>query len=372
MVEFNELLSQLNETGFFMNFKEILQDFKKRIDKEIAIFFDKAIKEAKSKDRVIADALQYVKDLTLAGGKRIRPALMYYGYIGIGGKEKEKMLKTSVSIELIHMFLLIHDDIIDRDIERHGKETISRRYEKLGKKLFPQKDSKHFGTSIALIIGDMIAALGNQIIFNSGFNEKDIMKALSGLQSIVSYTVIGEVKDFYIEYKGKATEKDVLDMYEYKTAKYTIEGPLHLGAVLGGADEKFLKSISAYSMPVGIAFQIQDDILGIFGDEKKLGKEVGSDIKEGKITILVTKVWERASREQRKVFDGILGKQNLAKNDIEIFRSIVTETGALDYAKKITRRHIAKAQEELKKIKMEKEAKEFLFGMAEYMTQREV
>jgi geranylgeranyl diphosphate synthase, type I len=355
-----------------MNFKETLEDFKKKVDKEIIAFFDKTIKETRGKDAIISDALGYVKKFTLAGGKRIRPALMYYGYIGAGGKEKEKMLKTSVSIELIHMFLLMHDDIIDRDIERHGKETVNRRYEKLGEKLFPQKNAKHFGTSVALIIGDMIAALGNQILFDSGFNEKNIMKALSGLQSIISYTVIGEVKDFYIEYKGKATEKDVMDMYEYKTAKYTIEGPLHLGAVLGGSDEKLLKSISAYSIPVGIAFQIQDDILGIFGDEKKLGKEVGSDIEEGKITILVTKVWEKANRQQRKIFDGILGKQNLTKNEIEIFKNIVREAGALNYAKKLSDEYIKKGKKELEKMNLSKETKDFLRGMADYITQREV
>ena len=355
-----------------MDFKETLRDFKKKVDKEIVIYFDKVIKETGDKDAIITDALKYVKKFTLAGGKRIRPALMYYGYVGSGGKEKEKMLKTSVSIELIHMFLLMHDDVIDRDIERHGKKTVNKRYEDMGKKLFPQKDAKHFGISIALIIGDMIAAFGNQILFDSGFNEKNIMKALSGLQSIISYTVIGEVKDFYIEYKGKASEKDVLSMYECKTAKYTIEGPLHLGAVLGGSDGKLLKAISAYSIPIGIAFQIQDDILGIFGNGKKLGKEIGSDIEEGKITILVTKVWEKANREQRKVFDEILGKKNPSKNDIEIFKNIVRETGALDYAKKMANEYIEKGKKELEKMDLNKEAKDFLREMANYMTQRDV
>ena len=135
-----------------MNFKETLQDFKKKVDKEIAICFDKAIKEAKDKDAVIASALKYIKSFTLAGGKRIRPALMYYGYLGSGGKDKERILKTAVSIELVHMFLLIHDDVIDRDFERHGKETVNRRYEKIGERLFPDKDPKHFGISMALIL----------------------------------------------------------------------------------------------------------------------------------------------------------------------------------------------------------------------------
>jgi geranylgeranyl diphosphate synthase, type I len=361
-----------NGITFFMDFKETLLDFKKKIDKEIVLYLDKAIAESKKQDTVIVDALRYVKKFTLAGGKRIRSALMYYGYLGAGGKEKEKMLKASVSIELVHMFLLIHDDVIDRDIERHGMETVNRRYEKIGARYFPGKDPKHFGNSMAIIIGDMIAALGNQIIFSSGFNEKSIMMALSRLQSIISCTGIGEAKDFYIEHRGEATEKDILEMYEYKTAKYTIEGPLHLGTILGGMDEKYLSAISRYAIPVGIAFQIQDDILGIFGDEEKLGKEVGSDIEEGKITLLVVKAREKANREQRSILDGILGKKNLSEKDIEKFRSVISETGALGYANAIANRYIKKGKKELETLKIEKEAKDFLLGMAEYMVHRDV
>jgi len=355
-----------------MNFNETLRDFKKKIDREIIIYLDKTIKETKDRDVVITDALKYVKDLTLAGGKRIRPALMYYGYVGAGGREKEKMLETAVSIELVHMFLLIHDDVIDRDIERHGKDSVNRKYEKLGMRFFPNKDPKHFGNSMSIIVGDMVAALGNQIIFNSGFDEKLVMKSLFGLQSIISYTVIGQVKDLYIEYRNKANEKDVLDMYEYKTAKYTIEGPLHLGAILGGCKQDILKGISKYSIPVGIAFQIQDDILGIFGDEKKLGKEVGSDIEEGKITILVVKAREKANKEQKKILDKILGKKDLTLGEIELFRKVIRETGSLEYAQKLSLGYIEKGKKALDKIEMKKETKDFLLGMADYMIQRDV
>jgi len=355
-----------------MNFKETLQDFKKKIDREIAICLDKTIEEAKSRDVVITDAIKYVKDLTLAGGKRIRPALMYYGYIGAGGKEKEDMVKTAVSIELIHMFLLIHDDIIDRDATRHGRDSVNRKYEKLGARFFPNKDPKHFGNSMAIVIGDMVAALGNQIIFNSGFDEKLVMKALSGLQSIISYTVIGQVKDLYIEYKNRASEKDVLDMYEYKTAKYTIEGPLHLGAIIGGAKENILKKMSEYSIPVGIAFQIQDDILGIFGDEKKLGKEIGSDIEEGKITVLVVKAREKANKEQKKLLDEVLGKKNLTLREVESFRKVIIDTGSLDYAKNLAFEYVKKGKKALGKIEMKKEAKDFLLGIADHTIRREM
>jgi geranylgeranyl diphosphate synthase type I len=354
------------------NIKETLADFRKKIDFEIASHLDRIIAESKKHDPFIADAVNNVKKFILAGGKRLRAALMYYGYIGAGGKEKEKMLKTAVSIELVHIFLLIHDDIIDRDEKRHGVDTIHHTYSKLGKRLFPKSDAAHFGTSMAVIVGDMAGAFGNQIIFESKFKPELVMRALSKLQSIISMTVIGESQDVYIEYKGKASEREIMRMYENKTAKYTIEGPLQLGALLAGADDRVLKSLSEFSVPVGIAFQIQDDILGIFGSEKKMGKAVGADIKEGKQTILVAKAREKMNMNQRKSFEKIFRSQKISKNEVKEFQKIITDTGALEYAKNLSQKLVRQGKKALEKIEIEKETKDFLIGIADYLIQREI
>lgn len=350
----------------------MLDVFKEEIDREIEEYLDKVIKETKKKDKLMTDAVKYVKKLALSGGKRLRPAFMYYGYLAAGGKEEEKIIKASVSVELVHLFLLIHDDIIDRDERRHGMDTVHYRYSQIGRKLFARKDHEHFGNSMALIIGDMVNALGNKIIFNSGFKPENIMKALTRLQQIISYTVIGQSQDIFIEYRGKATEREVLQMYENKTAKYTIEGPMHLGASLAGASEEFLEKLSHYALPIGIAFQIQDDILGIFGSEKKLGKKVGSDIEEGKQTILVVKALHRGNFRQRKLLHSLLGKRDLLKEEAQMFQSIITETGSLEYAKKLSNELMLKGKRFVEKIKMRKEAKEFFIEVANYMAEREL
>jgi geranylgeranyl diphosphate synthase type I len=161
-------------------------------------------------------------------------------------------------------------------------------------------------------------------------------------------------------------------MYENKTAKYTIEGPLHLGAILAGAKDELLDALSKYAVPVGIAFQIQDDILGIFGSEKKLGKPVGSDIEEGKQTLLVVKAGEKADRSQLKKMNYLLGKPNLNHREIEEFRNIITDTGSLDYAKNLARKLITKGKQALISAKIKKETKDFLLGIADYMISREL
>lgn len=351
---------------------EALADFKKKIDPEIEKYFERVIGEALKRDRDIADALRHSKKIIMSGGKRARAAFMYYGYLAAGGKELKKILKASVSIELIHLFLLIHDDIIDRDGKRHGMVTLHKYYEKIGSKFLKSKDPHHFGISMAIIIGDTINAMGNQIIFESEFNSKLILRALSMLQGIISMTVIGESQDIHIENRGKASVGEILKMYENKTAKYTFEGPLHLGAILGGADGEFLRRLSGYAVPAGIAFQIQDDILGVFGNEKKIGKPVGSDIRQGKYTILVAKAFEKADSRQRKILSDALGNKYLTPRDINNFRSAITDTGALDYAKNLAMDLVVEAKKELEKIKMNSEAKKFLGDMADYMIQREL
>jgi len=297
---------------------------------------------------------------------------MYYGYLAAGGRDKERIIRTAISIELIHIFLLIHDDIIDRDLKRHNLKTVNSYYTEIGRRLFKKFDANHFGNSMAIIIGDMIGAMGNKILFDSGFEPKNIVKALSQLQYVISYTVVGESQDLYIEYLGKANEQEVLRMYENKTAKYTIEGPLHLGAILAGAPDKLINQLSQYAIPVGIAFQIQDDILGIFGSEKKLGKTVGSDIAEGKQTLLVIKAREKCNRLQKRILNSCLGNKNLKTSDIDEFRKVIRETSALEYAQSLSQKLIRQGKNELDKFPIEKEAKIFLDDIADFMIKREL
>jgi geranylgeranyl diphosphate synthase, type I len=351
-----------------------LQTFKARLDPKIGAYFDKAIAEAGKEDVLVADALRYSRKLVLSGGKRLRAAFMYYGYLGAGGAEEEKILDASMSIELIHSFLLVHDDIIDRDDMRHGVMTLHRHYANLGKTFFPKKDTQHFGNAMAIIVGDMLGAFGNDIIFSSDFAPERKFLALSKLQNIVSFTVIGQARDIYTEYLGKADEQEILSMYKNKTAKYTVEGPLHLGALLAGASEELLNTLSAYAIPLGIAFQIQDDILGIFGSTERLGKPTGSDIQEGKITLLVSRALRDGDKKQKKRIKEILARgDKLMKQEIKEFRELIEITGAKEGAKQLAAQYIKEGKEALEKIreKLDARAYNFLSSIAEYMMKRD-
>lgn len=355
-----------------MDAKKELQNYKKIVDRKLAEYFAKKIKEAKKIDALAVQAMKNIRNLTLAGGKRVRAAFMYWGYKAAGGRDDDKIIEASMSIELTNIFLLIHDDIIDRDDFRHGVQTIHKRYENLARRFYRQTDPVHFGDSMALVIGDMAAAAGNEIIFNSKFSPERILEALDKLQDIISVTVGGELMDVVLEARRKATEKEILKVHKNKTAKYTVEGPLHLGALLAGADKKILDVFSAYAIPVGIGFQIQDDILGVFGNEKKLGKPVGSDLRKGVQTLLITKALENGNRQQRQWIQNMMGNPNAGDRDIEEFKKIVIDTGSLEYSKNFSRKLIARGKEAIEKSGIPKNAKDFLAGMADYLMNREV
>jgi len=357
----------------FMEFKKTLARLKKEIDQELKYQFDIAIRDARKKDSLIAEALKQTKKITLAGGKRIRGALLCQAYFGAGGKDKKKIIKAAAAIELINMFLLVQDDIMDRGNLRHGEKTLHVVFSEKKQKNISADEAKHFGNSIAMIAGDMLYAMANKLILESGFSDAAIIQSLSQIQSIVETTIAGQSQDAWIAYKKNATEKEVLNMYKNKTARYTLEGPLHVGSILAGkSSRKFLQCLSFYAVPIGIAFQLQDDILGVFGNKQKTGKLAVSDIEEGKRSIMVIKAYEKANIKQKKQLDSILGKKNLTNREIRIFQDVLKSTGALEYSKKMAAAYLAKGKREIKKMAFLPDAKKFFMGMAEYLEGREI
>ena len=226
---------------------------------------------------------------------------------------------------------------------------------------------------MAIITGDLAASMANEIIFNSNFPAPIIIKALSKLQEIVYVTIPGEMLDVVMEYRGNASEEEILNMYDGKTARYTFEGPLQLGAVLAGGNEDALNRLSEYSINVGRAFQIRDDILGIFGEEKKLGKPVGSDIIEGKQTLLVNKILQLGDKDLKEVVDRLLGKKDLTEEELEEFKKALMGSGAYDYCQNLSKKMIAKALETLDGFEFKnEESKMFLQGLANYIIERQL
>ena len=341
---------------------EKLKEYRKRIDRVLEEFFSKKLKEVKKKEyREIIEAL---RDFT-EGGKRIRAALLYQGYACF--KEgNEEVIKLSAVMELLQSFLLIHDDIIDRDSLRRGKLTIHKRFEEeveSGKAI----SKEHFGISMALLVGDLASSFMIEFISKSNFDAETKIKAIAVLHAFLQKTIYGQVLDAHTQIR-ELPEEDLAEIVYLKTTSYTIEGPLHIGAVLAGANEEELVKLSKMAIPLGRAFQIQDDILGIYGDEKRLGKPIGSDIKEGKRTLL----WNKAMKlsAEKDFLENVLGK-NISLEDLQRTREIIKKCGALDFCKQIVKSSVEEGKEKIRQTKIREEAKSFLLEMAEFLENRD-
>lgn len=354
-----------------MSIENQLAVLKNKIDKEVKLFFDCKIEQIKDQERPeeLLEMTENLKDFILRSGKRIRPILFYCGYLIAGGKEKEEILKATISIELIHAFFLIHDDIIDQDDVRHNGLAMHCAYSKKYKDKV--KYPKHFGISAAIVVGDLAHDFGYEILTKSNFSSELKIKAFKKMNQIVSNTLAGETIDVALSMKFDFNERKIMEMQEYKTAKYTIEGPLHLGAVLAGADEEFLKSLSKFAIPLGVAFQIQDDIIGIFGDEQKVGKPIGSDIKEGKKTLLITRALKVANEEQKNIILSSLGNKEINLEDIKNARKVIEETGSLQYSKTQAEKLKELSKKHLAEIKTSDECKDFLNNLADFIVKRD-
>jgi len=356
-----------------MEAKKTLEELAPIIDKVIHENLEIEFKHSKHVSPFIKDLVRNMIPLA-TGGKRLRGAFTYYSYLMFGGKNKEEILKASAFVDLIHIYLLIMDDIIDQDDLRHHQLTLHKIYKDMHIEQFHKKDATHFGESIAICAGIVLCHISQNILLHSDFDPKLIVRALDHFNLGLAYTGYGEALDVVAEVKDVVTEYETIQINLLKTAKYTYENPIYVGAILGGATDDDLKALSGYAIPAGIAFQIQDDILGVFGTEEKLGKPADSDLKEGKQNLLTVRTQRMAKGKDKAKFLTYLGNTNLTSEDLEDARRIIRESGALDYCKKKAEEYVIEAQKCLNAnhVHWKAEGRDFLQGIADYMITRDL
>ena len=350
---------------------QIFNDFYKKIAKEINAYL-KDFNESLVKDKTgfLKENLEYLKNLN-SDGKLIRGFLIALGY-KILKEDFEFSYNLSLAYELFQTSILIHDDIIDNDNLRRGKDTIHfSNYKKY--KSLNEADAKKTSESIAICIGDYGFFKVNEIIINNYINNPNFSKLYRFYNDIVLKTIEGELIDVVLSFEGKYKEikdleENIMLVYKLKTAFYTIIGPLSLGLILAGIEDDKLEEIRKFGEKVGIGFQIQDDILGIYSD---MGKVIGSDIKEFKQTILYSYVVQNGKYKE-ELFK-YYGKENIGEVEINETRRIFKECGAYEYAVNLMNKHYDESLEILKNINWIKdEDKSILCGFIEYLKGRKI
>ena len=305
----------------------------------------------------------------------MRGAFVFYGYKLLHGNDDKAAIEAAKSVELIHTALLMHDDIMDEDDTRRGLPTTHEFYKIQHLNKAYRFDAKHWGESMAINVGDIALLSGYEILTKSHFPVKLRLEVLDRMLRGIINTGLGQAYDILLEARGVATEKDILNLHYAKTGIYTYENPLHVGAILAGGSEDDLATLSTYAIPGGIAFQIQDDILGLFGDPQKTGKPAHSDLRQGKMTLLIVKALKSGSPKQVKRLKQIWGKRDLTADEAQEIRKIVIDTGSLDYSRKISIQYAKKAQAAIAQMvsrKWNSEAISYLDGIVQYMIERDM
>jgi geranylgeranyl diphosphate synthase, type I len=265
-----------------------------------------------------------------AGGKRIRPLLCMCGWHAAeGGPESGTLVSAGAALEMFHAFALIHDDVMDRSETRRGQPTVHRCLAAEFATTRSRAEAEQLGTAAAILIGDIALTWSDELLHTVGLPPDRVAAVLSLIHEMRTEVMYGQYLDLVGAALAEASVDLPLTVIRYKTAKYTVERPLQLGAVLAGANQRLLDGLSAFAIPLGEAFQLRDDLLGIFGDPGETGKSRLDDLREGKHTVLVALALAAADKQQEEDVRATLGNQNVTEGDAMRVREIMTATGAV-------------------------------------------
>jgi len=343
-----------------LHYRLMIEQIRKNIDRSLASFLDTVKKDYKL--HLVSPLLfESIREFTLREGKRLRPLLLvltYKGYAPSSKKISRKLYNASTCMEFLHNFMLIHDDIIDRSDLRRGKPTMHKVLEHTVKTKDPQK----LGIDLGIIAGDIVYALAIDAFLSIDEPAERKERALKYFIQTAAFTAMGEFIDTVSGVKRveDVDEKEVFLNYTLKTARYTFDCPMVTGAILAGAKDTEIKKISRFGILIGQAFQVQDDIIGIFETEANIGKSILSDLAEGKKTLLVTHAFSVLKGEAKKDFLHIFTKKTKTLNDLETVKKIFVKAKSLEYALKAINTRLSEAQKILNGLDMNDEYRRLL------------
>lgn len=303
----------------------------------------------------------------LAGGKRMRPAFCFWGHLGAGGADTDELVVAAASLELFQACAIVHDDVMDGSDTRRGKPALHRAFAQHHRDQGWTGDADAFGAGAAILLGDLALSWADEMLVSSGLATPTVLRVFSQMRTDV---VGGQYLDLVSQASGATTVDAALRVAHWKSAKYTIERPLHLGAAIADAEPPVYAAYTAYGLPLGEAFQLRDDVLGVFGDPSVTGKPAGDDLREGKRTALVAMALERATDAQAELVRRHLGDPRLDDAGVDRLREVLVQTGAVDRVEALIEARTADALAALDKAPVTEEAEEVLRALATAATAR--
>ncbi|MEA2432850.1 MAG: geranylgeranyl diphosphate synthase, type [Actinomycetota bacterium] len=330
-------------------FEPSFDELRARVDRALSRWLDgKAdeLPEGAPLVRIIQDALD-------AGGKRLRPAFCYWGYRSVGATD-ERILQAAAALELLHTFAIVHDDIMDKGETRRGEPSVYAQH----------------GVNVAMLAGDLSLVLADSMFMEADFDAEVRQRAFAHYGRMREQVIAGQYLDLTVTGLDTVTEESAKRIAVLKSGLYTVVEPLIIGAELGGGDAKVQHYLRLFGLPLGFAFQMHDDLLGIFGDGRT-GKPLDSDIREGKRNVLFAKTLDGLEGSDLEYFVSHWGKgDELDDTSVERLRSLVESSGA----RKRTEQQVAQLSDEaieiLRSLPIEDDAREALSALTVLATSR--
>ena len=322
-------------------------------------------------DDLLTDPLSEIQRLVTSGGKRLRPAFCYWGFIAAGGDAFAAnaidgvVTGAGAAIELTHASALFHDDVLDDADARRGSETTHRRFEQMHAEQSWDGESRRYGEGIAILVGDVAAVLADRFLVGA---PRPAVELWNELRIELN---IGQLLDITGSVRSDRRIELADRICRYKSGKYTVERPLHLGAALVYERDTtdVIEALSAYGLPLGDAFQMRDDVMGAFGDTEITGKPVGGDLREGKPTPLLARAVALAKSSQREILDRV-GSPDLSDEEVAQIQQTIIDVGALNELERLIATNVSLAIQALDSPVIASESIEPLVELAEFITDR--
>ncbi|MDO7869326.1 polyprenyl synthetase family protein [Nocardioides jiangxiensis] len=276
-----------------------------------------------------AAALVAEARIAVSGGKRLRAAFCHAGYRAVRPEvaDERALLRACASLELLHASALVHDDYMDASDTRRGRAASHRIFETAHTDAGWDGNPQQYGAAAAILLGDLLLTWADELLRRCGLPLAEVAPALDMFDLCRSEVVAGQFLDVSVQARGVADVETAMTVLRYKSAKYSVERPLHIGAALAGATEDQIQALTDFGLPLGEAFQLRDDQLGVFGDPAVTGKPAGDDLVEGKRTVLVAIALDGAAAPEATVLDTSLGTP-LTGGQVDELRRIITDAGA--------------------------------------------
>ncbi len=358
-------------------FNEQLIGLRDDIDLGVTEFFDAdADASLENTEFFISDQGQYanrlLREFSLRPGKRIRGALTMIGYEMFGGSDAQVARTAAVAIELTQNYLLIIDDVMDRSDSRRGGETVHMHYRTHLLQDLPNAARDHASNMLAINIGLIAQHKAARLLGSVGAEPALVVRALDTFHKNIAATCYGQLDDLWNTMDVDSSEADSIRTYELKTSYYTFINPLQTGAVLAGATDADLAVLQEFGLHAGLAFQLQDDVIGMFGVEKTSGKSALDDLREGKVTVLMKHALSHASDADAEVLRAALGNPDVTEHQHLEVQRILESTGSREYSLQKALAEARAAHSIVRsQVNWDPESCKFLENILQYIVERE-